>query len=99
MTNKLIPTAILTVIATLGINHQAIAETSTTQATTNQMAPAKGTEKCYGIAKAGQNDCGTAGHMCAGESSVDNDKESWIAVPTGLCKRIVGGSTQSPSKG
>ena len=27
-------------------------------------APA-GTEKCYGIAKAGQNDCGTAKHGCA----------------------------------
>ena len=26
-----------------------------------------GTEKCYGIAKAGQNDCGTAKHACAGQ--------------------------------
>jgi len=31
------------------------------------------TEKCFGIAKAGQNDCGTAKHACAGSSKADND--------------------------
>ena len=35
----------------------------------------KGKEKCYGIAKAGQNDCANlAGtHSCAGQNKADND--------------------------
>jgi uncharacterized membrane protein len=35
-------------------------------------------EKCYGIAKAGKNDCQTA-------------KSSWVSVPKGACEKIVGG--------
>ncbi len=54
-----------------------------------------GMEKCYGIAKKGMNDCGTANHGCAGEAKMDSDKKEWLNVPTGLCKRIVGGSTSS----
>lgn len=57
-----------------------------------------GMEKCYGIAKAGHNDCGSTGHGCAGESTIDRDKEAWLNVPTGLCNKIAGGSTK-PSKG
>jgi len=50
-------------------------------------------EKCYGVAKAGQNDCQTATHSCAGTSTKDRDKSSWIYVPAGTCTKIVGGST------
>lgn len=49
-------------------------------------------EKCYGISKAGTNDCQTATHSCAGTSTVDNAPDSWIYVPTGTCAKIVGGS-------
>lgn len=51
-------------------------------------------EKCYGIAKAGQNDCGAkdGSHSCSGQAKVDSDPKEWIAVPKGLCERIVGGS-------
>jgi len=50
-------------------------------------------EKCYGLAKAGQNDCASAGnHSCAGTSKVNADPKSWIFVPAGYCDRIVGGS-------
>ncbi len=49
-------------------------------------------EKCYGIAKAGLNDCQTATHSCAGTSTVDMDKASWIYVPAGTCEKIVHGS-------
>jgi uncharacterized membrane protein len=53
---------------------------------------AKGdTEKCAGIVKAGQNDCGTSKSACAGTSKVDRDGEAWIAVPKGTCARIAGG--------
>jgi uncharacterized membrane protein len=53
-----------------------------------------GTEKCYGIAKAGKNDCAANGHACAGQSKTNSDKKEWIKVPAGTCDRIVGGSTK-----
>lgn len=49
-------------------------------------------EKCYGIAKAGLNDCQTATHSCAGTSTKDMDGASWIYVPAGTCSKIVDGS-------
>jgi uncharacterized membrane protein len=51
------------------------------------------TEKCYGIVKAGQNDCQTATSSCAGTSKKDAQKDAWIAVPKGTCAKIVGAST------
>ncbi len=48
------------------------------------------TEKCYGIAKAGQNDCGTARHSCAGKATRDNDPTEWKAVPRGTCQKLGG---------
>jgi uncharacterized membrane protein len=49
-------------------------------------------EKCYGIAKAGQNDCANlAGtDSCAGQSKVDNDKGEWKYVAKGTCKQMGG---------
>ena len=45
--------------------------------------PAAGKEKCYGIAKAGQNDCGTATHACAGLAKKDNAPDEWKYVRQG----------------
>jgi uncharacterized membrane protein len=53
---------------------------------------AAATEKCYGVAKAGKNDCQTATSSCAGTSKKDGQKDAWIAVPKGTCDKIVGGS-------
>ncbi|HEX7606816.1 MAG TPA: DUF2282 domain-containing protein [Usitatibacter sp.] len=47
-------------------------------------------EKCYGIAKAGQNDCGTARHSCAGKASKDNAPDEWKYVPKGTCQTLGG---------
>ena len=56
-------------------------------------APAYEHEKCYGIAKAGKNDCASTGNnSCGGTSRRDGDKKAWIFVPEGYCERIVGGS-------
>lgn len=56
-------------------------------------APSVKLEKCYGIAKAGQNDCASAGNnTCAGTSKVDADPKAWINISEGRCERIVGGS-------
>jgi uncharacterized membrane protein len=51
-------------------------------------------EKCYGIAKAGKNDCQTATSACAGTSKADGRKDAWLYVPKGTCEKIVGGSTK-----
>ena len=49
-------------------------------------------EKCFGIAKAGQNDCASASgaHSCAGQSKVDMDKTEWKYVAKGTCKDMKG---------
>jgi uncharacterized membrane protein len=49
-----------------------------------------GTEKCYGVAKAGQNDCGTAKHACAGTATKDKDPADWKYVPKGTCEQMGG---------
>ena len=55
-----------------------------------------GTEKCYGIAKGGQNDCGTAKHACAGQGAKkDNDPGEWKYVAKGTCEKV-GGKTMAP---
>lgn len=55
-----------------------------------------GTEKCYGVAKAGKNDCGTAKHSCAAQGAkVDGDPNEWKYVAKGTCAKI-GGKTTLP---
>jgi uncharacterized membrane protein len=63
---------------------------STLFVATPAMAQAK--EKCYGIAKAGQNDCAnlSGSHSCAGQSKLDNDKGEWKYVAKGTCKQMMG---------
>jgi uncharacterized membrane protein len=54
-------------------------------------------EKCYGITKAGKNDCQTANSSCAGTSRRNSQGDAWIYVPKGTCDRLVGGSLQPKS--
>lgn len=49
-------------------------------------------EKCYGVAKAGKNDCQTSTSACAGTSTKDGQKDAWLYLPKGTCEKIVGGS-------
>ena len=51
-------------------------------------------EKCYGVAKAGKNDCQTANSSCAGTSKRDGQRDAWVYVPKGTCDRLVNGSMQ-----
>jgi uncharacterized membrane protein len=48
-------------------------------------------EKCYGVAKAGKNDCQTASSSCAGTSKKDAQADAWISVPKGTCNKLIGG--------
>ena len=51
-------------------------------------------EKCFGIAKAGKNDCQTANSSCAGTSKRDQQGDAWIYMPTSACDKVVGGSKE-----
>eukprot|EP01030_Chromulinospumella_sphaerica_P024961 gene24961-25073_t len=56
-------------------------------------------EKCYGIAKAGQNDCASSNgtHSCAGQAKADNAPTEWKYVAKGTCEKA-GGKTTAPAK-
>ena len=49
-------------------------------------------EKCFGVAKAGQNDCATANgtHSCAGQAKKDMDLNEWKYVVKGTCEKAGG---------
>ena len=69
----------------------ALTTASTSLISINAMA-ATDTEKCYGIVKAGLNDCQTAGQSCAGSAKKDNQPDAFIFLPKGTCDKIVGSS-------
>ncbi|UCH53243.1 MAG: DUF2282 domain-containing protein [Pseudomonadota bacterium] len=49
-------------------------------------------ERCYGVTKAGKNDCSTSTSACVGTAKQDFQKDAWIYVPKGTCLRLAGGS-------
>ncbi len=63
-------------------------------AVTTLPAHAGESEKCFGVAKAGKNDCQTNTSACAGTSTADGQGDAWVFVPKGLCEKIVGGSLE-----
>jgi len=65
--------------------------------TTSAIAEDGKMEKCYGVVKAGKNDCQTATSACAGTSTEDGQRDAWLLVPEGSCDRLVGGTTSAPS--
>ena len=78
MKSTLIHAAVAGLIAA-GVAGEAIAQ---------EAKPAK--EKCFGIAKAGQNDCGTATHSCAGKSKKAGAPDEWKYVAKGTCEKLGG---------
>ncbi|MGR5065909.1 BufA1 family periplasmic bufferin-type metallophore [Photobacterium sp. DNB22_13_2] len=52
-------------------------------------------EKCYGVVKAGKNDCATKTSSCAGTSKTDGQKDAFVMVPKGLCDRLAGSSKEA----
>ena len=80
---KILSASAITALATIGLS-----------SINAHAADKPGMEKCYGIAKAKQNDCGTSLHSCAGQAKTNNDPNEWIFVPTGMCDKIAGGSTK-----
>ncbi len=76
--------------ALMGLVALGVAGTTTAQA---QSSPK---EKCYGVSKAGQNECAAGKNSCAGTSKVDNDPEAWKLVAKGTCEKM--GGKLAPSK-
>jgi len=77
MNHRLIVSSALASVMALGLAGQATAQEK---------------EKCFGIAKAGQNDCAnlSGSHTCAGQAKVDNDPGEWKYVAKGTCKEMKG---------
>ena len=50
-------------------------------------------EKCYGVAKAGENGCAANGHGCQGQAKADNDPGEWKKVAKGECEKMGGSLT------
>lgn len=63
-------------------------------------AAAQEKETCYGIAKAGQNDCAnlSGSHSCAGQSKMDMDAGEWKYVAKGTCKSMKGMTADEAKK-
>jgi uncharacterized membrane protein len=71
--------------------HSAIASLiAVSSVTATQAFAAEGKDKCYGVAKKGQNDCGTANHSCHAKAAADNLPDEWKYVPAGSCEKIGG---------
>lgn len=79
MNQKLIVSSALASVLALGLVGQVAAQD-------------KPKEKCFGIAKAGQNDCAnlSGSHSCAGQSKADMAADEWKYVPKGTCKDMKG---------
>lgn len=67
----------------------AVCVTSLTAGQTS-MAAEEAKDKCFGVAKAGQNDCATGSHSCAGQAKKDNDTSEWKYVAKGTCEKLGG---------
>jgi uncharacterized membrane protein len=63
-----------------------------TQASAAPVMRPAASEKCYGVSAAGKNDCAAGVHSCAGQSTKNFDKTSFVYLPAGACSKLAGGS-------
>lgn len=86
---KIAQTAIASVIAlsTMGANDPATTDSAKTK--DNYV-------KCYGVAAASKNDCGTIVSACSATVKVDRACYAWVYVPEGICKKLAGASVGKP---
>ena len=85
MNKRLIATSTLASALAFAAGHAQAADTKPAQ------------EKCFGVAKAGQNDCASGAHSCAGQSKADNAADDWKYVAKGTCEKM-GGKTAEAKK-
>jgi uncharacterized membrane protein len=87
--NKIIKSAITGVLALTAVS---------TLVTATSAVAAQKMEKCYGIAKAGMNDC-NAHACCAASAKKNNQSDTFLFVPQGMCNKIVGGRLTAKADG
>ena len=80
---------------TLATHHLAVLVGGAVTAACLQFAAAadpKGKEKCYGIAKAGENGCASVNgvHTCSGLARVNYSGQEWKLVSAGTCEKLGG---------
>ncbi|HZE92071.1 MAG TPA: DUF2282 domain-containing protein [Rhizobacter sp.] len=87
MNQRLILSSALASVLVLGLAGQAAAQDNPK-------------EKCFGIAKAGQNDCAnlSGSHSCAGQSTAEKGVDEWKYVAKGSCKEMGGTSAEDAKK-
>ncbi|MFI4918953.1 MAG: DUF2282 domain-containing protein [Legionellales bacterium] len=73
-----------------------IAATHTANSANNEASTV--TEKCYGVVKAGLNDCATAKASCAGSAKKDKQPDAFLLMPKGMCEKLVGGHINIETK-
>ena len=82
----------LTVSAMFGVAALTMASTAAFADDAKKMDKPAAMEKCFGVAKAGKNDCAAGTHSCAGQATKDMDKASFVEIPAGVCGKLAGGS-------
>ncbi len=88
MNQRLIAASALASLMAIGLAGNAVAQDKASK------------EKCYGIAKAGKNDCANVSgtHSCAGQSKTDNAADEWKYVPKGTCASMEGMTAEQAKK-
>ena len=82
---------LLTTVAAFGV---VAAPLYLANAQTPAPVPKFKSEQCYGVVKAGRNDCQTRNSSCAGTAKRDQQADAWVYVPAGVCSKLVGGQTK-----
>jgi len=88
MNHRLVASSALASVLAMGLLNAAQAQDS-----------AKDKEKCYGVAKAGSNDCAnlSGSHSCAGQNKTAMAPDEWNYVAKGTCAKL-GGKTLEEAK-
>ena len=88
MNHRLVASSALASVLAMGLVNAAQAQDS-----------AKDKEKCYGVAKAGANDCANLSgtHSCAGQNKTTMAPDEWNYVAKGTCEKI-GGKSEAEAK-
>lgn len=75
---------LLAAISTMAVSSLASA------ASAHEIVVPKGKEACYGVSKAGANECASkdGSHACAGMAKTDNDPNEFILVNEGECDKL-----------
>ena len=80
--------AVAALVAGAGLSGCAVQVAAAKRATAEALGAS---EPCFGVARAGKNDCKTEKHVCAGWSRRDRDSGAFLYLPAGTCEKLVGG--------